>query len=78
MQINLPDDIGLSAQEIKQELAIALYERSALSLARAAELCGMTRLDFQRLLASRERAVHYTEADVDHDIGSLQRLDQGK
>ena len=60
MQITLPD-LGLSEQEIKQELALSLYQQHKLSLAKAASLVGMTRIEFQHLMASRGIHIHYTE-----------------
>jgi hypothetical protein len=52
LPITPPDDIGLTEREIKQELAIALYQCEMVSLAKAATIASMTRLDFQRLIAS--------------------------
>ena len=73
MQIELPD-LGLSEQEIKQELALSLYQQEKVSLARAAALAGMTRIEFQQLLASRELPIHYDADMVSEDIHNLQKL----
>ena len=74
MQIDLPDDIGLTAQEVKREIAIVLYQREAVSLAKAATISAMTRLEFQRLLASRDIPIHYDVHDLDADISHLSEL----
>ena len=74
MQIDLLDDIGLTAQEVKREIAIILYQREAVSLAKAATLSDMTRLEFQRLPASRGIPIHYDAHDLDADISHLSRL----
>jgi predicted HTH domain antitoxin len=66
MVIDLPD-IGLSEQEVKQELGVALFQQNKASLAKAVRIAGMTRLDLQRLLASRQIAVHYTVQDWEDD-----------
>jgi predicted HTH domain antitoxin len=76
MQISLPDDLGLSEREVKEELAIALYQREAVSLAKAAEIAGLTRLDFQRLLASRDISIHYDVDDLNSDVETLRKLGQ--
>jgi predicted HTH domain antitoxin len=76
MQISLPDDLGLSEREIKEELAIALYQRETVSLAKAAKIAGLTRLDFQRLLADRGLYIHFDSEDYDADIETLRKLGQ--
>lgn len=66
MVIELPD-IGMSEQELRQELAITLFQQNKVSLAKAARIAGITRLDLQQLLAAREIPVHYTVADWESD-----------
>lgn len=74
MQITLPDDLGLSEEQVKQALAIALFERQVISLARAATLSGMSRIEFQRLLADRKLPVHYDLGDFAEDVEHLRQL----
>lgn len=74
MQITLPDDLGLSEEQIKQELAVALFERQVISLARAATLAGVSRLEFQRLLADRSMPIHYDLSDFAQDVENLRQL----
>ncbi len=76
MQISLPDDLGLSEREIKEELAIALYQRETVSLAKAAKIAGLTRLDFQRLLDWRDISIHYDVDDLNNDVETLRKLGQ--
>ena len=73
MHIEFPD-LGLSEQEVKQELALSLYQQEKVSLAQAASLAGMTRIAFQQLLASRDIAIHYDTGMLDEDIRNLQKL----
>ena len=73
MQITLPD-LGLSEQEIKQELALSLYQQHKLSLAKAASLVGMTRIEFQHLIASRGICIHYAEEMLEEDVQTLRKL----
>lgn len=54
--------------EMKKELAVALYRRGVLPLAKARLLAEMTRWQFEELLAERQVPRHYTEADLEDDI----------
>lgn len=59
--------------ELRREIAVLLFERDKLTLAQASRLAGMSRLQFQHLLSSREIAVHYDVADFEDDLASLKR-----
>jgi len=65
---------GLSEAELRLELAISLFQRERLTLARASRLSGLSRLDFQRALAARLIPVHYTIDELDEDIRTLADL----
>ena len=64
----------LTATEMKQELAIMLFEKDRLTLAQAAALAEMRLLPFQHLLASRSIAPHYDVLEYEQDIMTLQNL----
>ena len=70
MGIEIPD-VGLTEQELRQELAVALFQQNRATLAKAADIVGITRLDFQRLLAARQIPVHYGLDDPAEDIQGL-------
>ena len=74
----VPEDIlqatGMSEEELRQEIAIVLFQKEKLTLARASRLAGMTRLQFQHLIASRQIPVHYDSADFDEDLRALKEL----
>ena len=78
MPITIPDELlaaaGISEAELKQELALALFQRDRITLAQASRLAGMNRLQFQALLAQREIPVHYDVAEFEEDLDTLQRL----
>ncbi len=59
---------------VKQDLAVTLYERRLVSLAKGASIAGLTRLAFQGVLARRQVALHITEADVVDDFRRLRAL----
>ena len=54
--LKIPDSIeealrfppGQQADELFKELAVALYARAALSMGKAVEMAGLTRVDFER------------------------------
>jgi predicted HTH domain antitoxin len=55
--------------EIRKELALALYQRGVLSSGKARVLAGMTRWQFEQLLSERRTPRHYTETDLQDDLG---------
>jgi predicted HTH domain antitoxin len=78
MGVLIPDEVldaaGMTEAELQQELAVMLYERGRLSLGRASRLAGMGRIEFQRLLASRQIPMQYDVADLKADIETLRSL----
>ena len=55
-------------KELLKELALALYQRGALSLGKARILARMTRWEFEELLGQRGIVRHYGDADLTEDI----------
>jgi predicted HTH domain antitoxin len=80
MSLTIPDQYVRAAHmtedELRCEIAVLLFQRERLSLAKAAELAAMDRLQFQHLLASRRIPVHYGEADLEQDVHDLRELGQ--
>lgn len=78
MAVTIPDEIvratRMTEAELKQEIAVLLYERERLTLAQSARLAGITRLQFQHLLASRQLTIHYDQADFTEDLKTLREL----
>lgn len=60
-----PDEVDA---ELRKELALALYQRGALSSGKACRLTGMTRWEFEELLGQRRIPRHYTEENLEEDI----------
>ena len=75
MSIVISDDILQSARltedELKQEIAVLLFQKEKLSLAQASRFAGMGRLQFQHLLASRKIPVHYDVVEFEEDLKTL-------
>lgn len=80
MSVTISDDVLHSARiseaELRQEIAVILFERDRLTLAQAAKLAGLDRLRFQHLLASRAIPLHYHVAEFEADLDTLQELDR--
>jgi len=64
----------MSQEEMKAEIAVMLFQKMKLTLGQACELAGMSQLQFQHLLASRQIPVHYDIDDFEHDLKTLQEL----
>lgn len=78
MSLIIPDEIltatRMTETELKQEIAVLLFQKEKLTLAQAARLAGMHRIAFQHLLASRHIPIHYDIDDFDQDIQSLREM----
>lgn len=78
MSIIIPDDVlantRMSESEIKQEIAIMLFQKEKLTLAQASRFAQMHRVAFQHLLASRHIPIHYGVEDLEQDLKNLQAL----
>ncbi|QKY19884.1 UPF0175 family protein [Halolamina sp. CBA1230] len=53
---------------VKQELAVSLYVRDALSFGKARALADLSKREFHDLLGERGIPRHYTEAELAEDI----------
>jgi predicted HTH domain antitoxin len=75
MGVIIPDEIlqatRMTADELRQEIAVLLFQKDKLTLGQASRLAGMTRLQFQHLLASRQIPVHYDVAEFEEDLKAL-------
>ena len=64
----------LSPGELKQEIAVLLFQKDRLTLGQASELADMSVADFQHLLASRGISPHYNVEDLEDDVETLRKL----
>ena len=78
MPVTIPDDIVEAARitepEIRQELAVALFQQERLTLAQASRLAAMSQAEFQRLLAQRHVPVHYGPEEFEQDLTTLHEM----
>jgi predicted HTH domain antitoxin len=79
MPVTIPDDVLIAAHmsepELKQELALALFQRGRFTLAQASRLAEMSQLAFQALLADRQIPIHYDVEDFREDLKTLRQMD---
>ena len=75
MSLVIPDEIlqatRMSASELRQEIAVLLFQKEKLTLGQASRLAEMNQLAFQHLLASRRIPVHYDMAEFAADLKTL-------
>jgi len=78
VSIKIPREIirstRMTPQELKQVLAVSLYQQGKLSFGKAREMAGMTVWDFQQLLGNRKITVHYNIEDYEEDLQTLKSL----
>jgi predicted HTH domain antitoxin len=78
MLVTLPDHIPalerMSEQELKRELAVALYAARKLTLVQAVDVADTSLFEFQALLRDRRIPQHYDEADLEQDLIALREL----
>jgi predicted HTH domain antitoxin len=78
MLVEVPSElIGVSdysEQDLKIDVAILLYKRQVMTLARAARWVGMTRLEFQKALAERGFPINFSIEDFETDLKTLHSM----
>ncbi|WP_442937868.1 UPF0175 family protein [Nostoc sp.] len=78
MSVVIPNEIltatRMTEGEMKQEIAVMLFQKEKLTLAQASRFAGMNRIAFQHLLASRQISVHYGVEDFEEDIKNLRAM----
>jgi len=77
MPVTISDEVlnaaHISEPELKQELALALFQQERLTLAQASRLAEMTQLAFQALLADRQIPIHYGVEEFHEDVPILRQ-----
>ena len=76
MQLEIPDSVVQAIrlpeermpQELRRELAIALYAQGLLSFGKARELAEMENYEFGTLLGERQISRHYGREELEDDI----------
>ncbi len=77
MPITISDEVltaaHISGPELKQEIALALFQQERLTLGQASRLAEMTQLRFQAPLAERKIPIHYGVEEFREDVRGLGR-----
>ena len=75
MTITIPDTAiqkaGLTEASIKLEIALTFFQMDILTLAQAANIAGLHRMQFQEELARREIPIHYGVNELEEDLNTL-------
>ena len=78
MSVVIPDEVlytaHISAEELRLEVAVLLYEKEKLTLGQASQLANMSQFQFRHLLASRNVYLHYDVEDFEADLETLKAL----
>lgn len=78
--LEIPQDVldsaRLTVNDIKTELAIALYTQGRLSVGKARELAGLSLWEFRQLCAFRKISPHYDVDDLNDDMETLRQLNR--
>lgn len=80
MDCIIPEDLlhsaRMSSDELKQEIAVLLFQRQRLTLGQASQLADMPMAKFQQHLASRKIGPHYDVEDLEDDAETLRKLER--
>ena len=73
MELKLPEPLegNLSIEEARQSLALGLYVSGRLGFGRAAEVAGLPRLAFQRLMGQQRIPMDYSLEDLNDDVAAI-------
>jgi len=75
MRITISDEVltaaHISEPELRQEIAVVLFQREQLTPGQVSRFAEMTQLKFQALLAERKIPIHYGVEEFREDIRGL-------
>ena len=78
MGLTIPDNIiaqtDMTPAELMLEFAIFLYQRERLSLAQAARLAGLSRIQFQQNLAERKIPLNFGIEDLQQELDIIEKV----
>jgi len=80
MPVTISDEVltaaHISEPELKQELALTLFQQERLTLAQSSRLAEMSQLAFQALLADRRIPIHYGVEEFREDLGAIRQTER--
>jgi predicted HTH domain antitoxin len=80
MPVTITDEVLFAAHiselELKQELALTLFQQERLTLGQASRLAEMSQLAFQALLAERQIPIHYGVEEFREDLLTIRHIER--
>jgi len=77
-RLEIPQDLldaaRLTLEEVRRELAVALYAQGRLSIGKAREFAGLSLWEFRQLLSVRRIPARYGEEELSEDLETLATL----
>ena len=67
------ESAGMNEEQLKLELAVFLFEKNIFTLGKAAEFCGLHKMQMQQELAKREIPLHYTIEMFEQDLEVIKK-----
>lgn len=67
--------VDLSVEQARLEFAVGLFSDWKVTLGRGAEIAGLSQPEFMRELGRRQIPMHYTVADLEEDLRTIQALE---
>ncbi len=76
MTLTIPDEVmrGMTPEQVRLELAVALFAANQASTCRGAKIAGLNFLEFQKELGRRKIPIHYGVEDFEQDLHTLKNL----
>ena len=68
------DKLSITREEVKLEVAVALYAREILTLEQASKMAEVGQLKFQQILGERKIPMHYSKEDFEEVLKTLSKL----
>ena len=65
---------SMTPEELRLEIAMLLYKKERLTLALAAKLAGLSRIEFQKNLSTYNATLHYDVSEFKDDIRTLKGM----
>jgi predicted HTH domain antitoxin len=80
MPVTISDEVlaadHMTERQLKEELALALFQQERLTLAQASCLAEISQLAFQALLAERQIPIHYGVEEFREDLRALRQTER--
>jgi predicted HTH domain antitoxin len=69
------NDVKMSADEMRLDFAVWLFQTERISIGKAAKIAGISRFVFQKILAERQiPVIRYTITDIQDELLAMTKL----